>query len=246
MREQERVLLSSKVMWVDKLSDLGTINGCIFSNELLDNFAVHKVIMKDTLMEVYVDYDHGFYEVLRPASNELVDYFKELGVTLPEGFCTEVNLEAIQWLKEISENLAKGYLLTIDYGHSSDDLYADKRKEGTLLCYYRHEINERPFLQPGLQDITSHVNFSALQHWGHKYGLSVCGLTSQAGFLGGLGWEEYAMDDLLKRKTSYLDLRRYSILKYTMMVDMGHKFKVLIQGKGVGDQKLSGVASRSF
>jgi SAM-dependent MidA family methyltransferase len=241
MREKEQKLLPSKVLWMDKISDLGNINGCVFSNELLDNFAIHKVLMKDQLMEVYVGYDEGFYEVLKPASKQLVNYFEELNVVLPEGFCTEVNLEAIEWIKEISENLTKGYLLTIDYGFPSGELYADRRRNGTLLCYQKHEINDRPYFQPGKQDITSHVNFSALQHWGNKYGLTTCGFTNQAHFLGGLGWEEYAMEDLLKGKGNYLDLRKYSLLKYTMMVDMGHKFKVLIQRKGVDDHKLSGI-----
>lgn len=241
MRESEQRSLPTKVRWAGSISELGKFTGCVFCNELLDNFAIHKVVMKDRLMEVFVDYDGEFREVLAPANDALVNYFAELGVVLPDGFCTEVNLEAIAWIKEISESLDKGYLLTIDYGHTSAELYSDRRREGTLLCFYRHEMNDRPFHQPGRQDITSHVNFSALQHWGNRYGLAVCGYTNQANFLRGLRWEEYAMEELMKRGANYIELRKHSILKYTLMVDMGHKFKVLIQRKGVGDTELSGL-----
>src|SRR5882757_2816821 len=96
MREKERQLLPDLfllpdiVTWHDDLTDIPSITGCILSNELIDNFAVHQVVMEDQLMEVFVDYDNGFTECLQPAAEPLKDYFRELNVELPEGFRTEI------------------------------------------------------------------------------------------------------------------------------------------------------------
>ena len=123
MQERERMLLKEKVTWYNSIQEIPEINGCILSNELVDNFTVHQVVMQEQLMEVFVDYSGGFIEVLKPANQNLIAYFTELNVELPAGFRTEVNLEARNWIEEIAKSLYKGYVITIDYGDVSTELY---------------------------------------------------------------------------------------------------------------------------
>lgn len=239
MRERQKNLLSEKVSWYNSIKEIAKINGCILSNELLDNFPVHKVIMKEELMEVFVSYENDFIEILRPANEELKNYFTEQNIILPKDYCTEINLQAIGWIKEISENLNSGFVVTIDYGFSANDLYNDKRNSGTLLCYKSHEINNSPYCNLGLQDITAHVNFSALAHWGEKFGLDCCGFTSQSNFLHSLGLVNYLrkleMENIDKNNADFI----FQINK--LLVDMGNKFKVLIQKKGIESKMLTGM-----
>ena len=239
MRERQKNLLPEKVTWYDSIKEIGEINGCILSNELLDNFPVHKVKMKEELMEVFVDYQNDFIEILHPANEELKSYFSDQNIILSKDYCTEINLQAIDWIKEISENLNSGFILTIDYGFSANDLYSDKRNSGTLLCYKDHEINDSPYCNIGQQDITAHVNFSALTHWGEKFGLDCCGFTSQSNFLRSLGLMNYLrkleMENVDENNKDFI----FQINK--LLVDMGNKFKVLIQKKGVKSKMLTGM-----
>jgi SAM-dependent MidA family methyltransferase len=239
MREKEHQLLSAKnlpVRWIDSIDELPPITGCILSNELIDNFAVHRVIMQDELMEIFVTYDDGFKELLQPASSALKDYLKALQVTLPKGAIAEINLEATAWIGEVAAALQKGFVLTIDYGTSSSALYHDRSHTGTLVCYHKHKRSSDPYELIGEQDITSHVNFSALEHWGRLGGLDYCGYTSQSRFLLGLG---------LARRMQQLEmtgrLNGNARQLYTLLMEMGNKFKVLIQSRGVGRTFLSGL-----
>jgi SAM-dependent MidA family methyltransferase len=226
--EAVKGLFSDKVSWHKDITEVPPITGCILSNELIDNFAVHRVVMEDELMEVFVCFDKDFTECLRPASGALKDYFRELNVTLPRGFHTEINLEAIDWLKRISGMLQKGFVLTIDYGFPSRILYDWHRNKGTLVCYHRHRMNYSPYTNIGEQDITTHVNFSALCHWGSRYGLELSGYTNQAYFLHGLGIASHLKQETLP-------------LIQTLLMDMGQKFNVLIQYKGLRKPILSGM-----
>ena len=162
MREIEKRYLKEKVSWHSSIQDIPEINGCILSNELVDNFSVHQVFMEEELKEIFVDYDAGFAEILRPANQKLIHYFKTLNVQLPKGFRKEVNLQAISWMKEVSLSLQKGYIITIDYGSLSSELYNNRRGCGTLLCYHKHQKNDNPYQFIGKLDITTHINFSAL------------------------------------------------------------------------------------
>lgn len=239
MLHLQKKLLSEKVSWYRSINEIPSINGCILSNELLDNFPVHKVMMKDELMEIVVAYNNEFEEILEPANEDLKNYFNELKVTIPKDYCTEINLDAIDWIKDISENLQSGFVLTIDYGFSSADLYSDKRNAGTILSYKRHEINASPYQNIGAQDITAHVNFSALAHWGEKYGLKCCGFTTQGNFLRSLGLMNYLRKLEIENKDSENKDFIFQINK--LLVDMGNKFKVLVQQKGEKCRMLTGM-----
>lgn len=242
MREKERQLLpADKVSWHDDISGIRPVTGCILSNELIDNFAVHQVVMEDQLMEVFVDYRNGFTECLRPAGQPLKDYFSELNVTLPRGFRTEINLEATEWIGRISDVLQKGFVLTIDYGFPSRALYDRHRNKGTLVCYHRHNINYSPYTNIGEQDITTHINFSALCHWGMNSGLEVGGYTNQAFFLQGLGLAAHLKEMEEKgAMEQWTPGEKLSVIR-TLLMDMGQKFNVLIQYKGLRKPLLSGL-----
>jgi SAM-dependent MidA family methyltransferase len=233
MREKEKEILGDAVTWHDNIKDIGKFSGCVLSNELVDNFSVHEVIMRENLMEVFVDYENGFIEILRPARQELVDYLKELNVRLPKGFRTEINLEIIRWTEEIAACLNKGFFVTIDYGFPSAEFYSHRRSEGTIVCYHKHTINYCPYINIGEQDITAHVNFSALNHWAQKNGFHLNGLTSQAQFLLGLGLaNELSTLERPSQPTAFIQ---------NFLLDMGKKLKVLVQQKGMEAMRLSGL-----
>lgn len=241
MREIQKTHLNEKVSWHDSIQSLAPFTGCVLSNELVDNFAVHQVVMAEKLQEVFVDYQEaGFREVRQPAAPALKEYLAELNVVLPPGFRTEINFEALTWLREIAAALARGYVLTIDYGHLAEEMYRDYRSAGTLVCYHQHQVNEDLYANIGEQDITAHVNFSALIHWGAQYGLELSGYTNQGRFLLALGFKEYLKKIAVPGQDEQ-NFRQELFLTQTLLMDMGRKFKVLLQGKNVLKQELLGL-----
>ncbi|HEY9205680.1 MAG TPA: SAM-dependent methyltransferase, partial [Candidatus Methanoperedens sp.] len=139
---------------------------------------------------------------------------------------------------DIGATLKKGFVITIDYGYPSYELYQEYRNRGTLMCYFRHTANENPFEHIGDQDITSHVNFSALAHFGRKNGLELCGFTDQAHFLIGLGIEEYLKKLQENEPGNYL---KKMLQVKTLLMEMGETFKILVQKKGLDAVELSGL-----
>ena len=218
------------------------IVGCILSNELLDAFPVHIVVQGEKLEEVYVDCEGGaFVERLGPLSTPaLEDYLDSAGVSLQEGQRIEINLRALDWIKKAAGALEKGFVTTIDYGYPAKE-YFIPRRGGHLLCYYRHTVNEKPFERAGLQDMTSHVDFSALARSGRDAGLTVEGFTTQLNYLLGMGileeLEEVAAFD--ERGVESI-ARNQGIKRLIMPGGMGDMFKVLIQSTGVRGASLGG------
>ncbi|QMU29131.1 class I SAM-dependent methyltransferase [Adhaeribacter radiodurans] len=240
MRQIEASHLAEKVSWHSSIQELAPFSGCVLSNELIDNLAVHQIVMDSELMEVFVDYQEGFTEKLIPASTALKDYLTEMNVVLPLNFRTEINLEALDWQQEIASSMSKGYVLTIDYGFTSDELYQDYRRTGTIVCYHKHQVNENPYQNIGEQDITTHINFSALIHYGAKHGLELCGYTNQGRFLLALGFKEY-LKSIAVPGQDEANFKQELFLTQTLLMDMGRKFKVLIQGKGIPTKELLGL-----
>lgn len=239
--DDEKLSLPGKLSWHESIADIPVLNGCILSNELIDNFSISQVVMQDELMEVFVDYKNEFVELLLPASDELKDYLAQLQVKLPKRFRTEINLQAIDWIKDIACHLQKGFVLTIDYGYCSSDLYNTNRNDGTLVCYHQHDVNYCPYINIGKQDITTHVNFSALNYWGIKNGLECNGFTNQANFLLGLGLTDHINKREQETKSDIASNSRKALLLRSFLSDMGRKFKVLIQNKGIPKPLLSGL-----
>jgi len=253
------------ITWAPDLSTFpaASVTGAILSNELVDAFPVHRVVMRPLgLREIYVGWadDSGtvgvggaplagppptqngrFIEIEAPPfSAALETYFERIGVVLEAGQRAEVNLPALDWIRQVGTTLRRGLVLTIDYGHTAADLYAPSRKTGTLLCYHRHRVSETPYLRIGLQDMTAHVDFTSLALAGREAGLEVTGFTNQLHFLMGLGIES-AFEGIDPESPESVAMR--NLLKPD---GMGTTFKVLVQHKGMPAPQLDGLRSRPF
>ncbi|NEP13281.1 MAG: class I SAM-dependent methyltransferase [Symploca sp. SIO2C1] len=130
-----------------------------------------------------------------PSTPRLKEYFDLVGIDLfsgayPEGYRSEVNLAALDWLNNVAKRLQRGFLLTIDYGYSAQRYYLPARHQGTLQCYYHHRHHDDPYWCVGQQDITAHINFTALERQGELCGLHQVGFTQQGMFLMALGLGE--------------------------------------------------------
>jgi SAM-dependent MidA family methyltransferase len=163
--------------------------GCVVANELVDALPVHIVEAHEgSLREVYVDAAPGrLVERLGPLSRpELAGYLDHFGVPWRgyfDGWRAEICLEAANWMRAVAGALARGFTLIIDYGATARQLYTRDRRRGTLAVYARHQLGERPLARPGEQDLTAHVNFTALREAGRVAGLLTAGFTTQRAFL---------------------------------------------------------------
>lgn len=162
----------------------------LLSNELIDAFPVHVVEAREgKLYEVYVESNDGQLRehLAEPSSPEVAAYLDQANVpwqTFPTGWRAEINLDAARWLEQSVKLLhSHAFLLAIDYGDKARELYTRDRRRGTLLCYYQHQTNERPLRLPGEQDITAHVDFSALIKQGRALGLRLHQYTTQRQWL---------------------------------------------------------------
>lgn len=249
LRERQRLALEEepqareRVAWEERLPE--GMEGCILSNELLDSFPVHRVARREgRLWEVYVGWDgRRFREELGPLSTgEIEDYFRRLGLLPGEGCRAEVNLEALRWMGEAGRSLARGFVLTLDYGYEAAELFAPWRRDGTLLCFYRHNPSGDPYARLGRQDMTSHVDFTCLRRAGEEAGLQTVGLVPQGEFLQNLGIGEALSppgEDGLTLEEYYA--RRRAVLELIDPAGLG-RIRVLIQSKGVGPCRLSGLS----
>ena len=219
--------------------------GCIFSNELLDALPVHRVVMQaGSLQEIFVTLRGSeLVEELLPLSTcAIMEYFAAQGITLREGQQAEAGLEVCDWITEVGRRIVRGYILTIDYGHFAAELYDEHHMRGTLLAYENHRASEEYYAAPGEQDLTAHVNFRALEHWGQRVGLESAGSVSQAEFLMALGkGSDFA--DLYDPGQSEAERLRARLLLKTLIFPegMGERFRVFIQHKGVQGTTLTGL-----
>lgn len=215
--------------------------GCFISNELVDAFPVHSVTFVDgQLMEVFVGLSGDTFveDVGDPSTPELVTYFERLGLWPGNGFRGEVNLEAVRWMERVARALEKGFVLTIDYGFPAEELYSDKRRAGTLMCYYRHTYGQNPYVRVGAQDMTTHVDFTSLIHAGSRCDLRFTGMISQADFLSNLGLEGFA-NALGKAGLSPAIFynNKFAMRRLVEAQGLG-KFQVLVQHKGIVEPAL--------
>lgn len=168
------------------------VTGCVIANELLDALPFHRFRVSDgKLSEVYVVPDDagGLSEELgEPSTPLLAERLERLGVSLPDGFRGEVCLELRPWMASVADALDRGYLLTIDYGYPAGELYAPERMDGALQTHYAHTAGSDPFVRVGEQDITAHVDFTAVVSEGRAVGLEPVAFGPQAQFLRGLGF----------------------------------------------------------
>ena len=206
------------VHWLGELPpEQAALTGCIVSNELVDALPVHLVEAREgALREIYVGQDARTGQLVEqvgpPSSEEVAAYLDRYRIpwrSYPEGWRGEISLEMEGWLSSIVRGLRRGFVLTIDYGDTARNLYTPERRRGTLAVYMRHQLGEHPLANPGRQDITAHVNFTALSQAGRANGLRLAGLTTQASFLRGLGIREEA-DALAARLYPAADTERHT------------------------------------
>jgi len=233
--------LEVRVAWVNRLPR--GIAGCVLSNELLDSMPVHRVTVQDgQLRQLFVNWNQTeFVEEYRRPSGAVSRYFEDLGLLPAEGCTAEVNLAATGWMSRAARALGRGFVLTFDYGYEAEELYASWRKDGTLLCFYRHNPSNDPYARIGRQDMTSHVDFTSLRRAGEAAGLRTLGLVSQAELLMKTG-----IGEALPPADSETDLeqrlaRRRAVSELVDPAGLG-RIKVLAQAKGVTNVRLSGFA----
>ncbi len=223
--------------------------GCLFSNELIDALPVHRVVKESgALKEIFVEFRDGqFLSATAPLSTcAITEYFATQGVILQEGQYAEAGLEACDWITEVGRRLERGYVLTIDYGHHAAELFDDHHMRGTLLAYQNHRVSEDFHVSPGEQDLTAHVNFTALEMWGKRSGLETAGFTSQTAFLLALGQGNEFADLYDEGQTEAERVRARLQLKTLIHPEgMGERFQVLVQRKGSVGSKLTGLAGLS-
>lgn len=218
-----------------------SIVGCFFSNELVDAFPIHRIEMQGgQLQEIYVTRSESdptqFVEtVSSPSTPELQAYLDELGVDLTsheDGYRSEINLAALSWLNTVSQKLRQGYVLTIDYGYTSAQYYSPQRSQGTLQCYYQQAHHADPYWAIGYQDLTAHINFTALEHYGQQYGLQTLGFTQQGLFLMELGLGDRLNANTTSKNVDFMEILRRRDALHSLMNPLGlGGFGVLLQGK---------------
>lgn len=255
-QQQKQRLQNFAVNWY-QWSDIAdkAIIGCFFSNELVDAFPVHQFIIKDgQLQEIYVTItEEGennvipqfTEEIAEPSTTKLKEYLELVGIDVNQfdsnayenDYRSEINLAALQWLSIVADCLKSGYVLTIDYGYPAHRYYHPRRWQGTLQCYYQHRHHHNPYINIGKQDITAHVDFTALENWGKNCGLDTIGYTQQGLFLMALGLGERLAhlshtSQPIAQPISQILQRRQALHQLIDPTGLGN-FGVLIQSQGL-------------
>jgi SAM-dependent MidA family methyltransferase len=227
LRARQEARLGTGARWVDRLPE--RFRGVMLANEVADAMPVHALAWRaNGIMERGVDEKLDWAE--RPAAGELLAAARRIAVPVP--YESEIGLVGRAWIKLLAARLERGALLVIDYGFPQREYYHPQRTMGTLMCHYRHRAHGDVFFHPGLQDITAHVDFSALAQAAREGGLEVLGYANQAQFLVNCG-----ITEVLEREDAS-DAARYApraaeAQKLLSPAEMGELFKVLAVGRGV-------------
>jgi len=222
--------LLARVMWMDALPEPG-FRGVVLGNELLDAMPVDRFRVHGThvvRLGVGVEDDHFVWREL-PADSALVERVSALH--LADDYESEIGLAAEGWVRSVADVLEHGVLLLIDYGFPRSEFYHPDRSSGTLMCHYRHHAHPDPLRLVGLQDITAHVDFSAMAAAARDAGMELFGYASQALFLIGCGLDEVAGDLFGDNPRVQLEVSN-EIKKLTLPHEMGELFKVIAFGRG--------------
>jgi SAM-dependent MidA family methyltransferase len=224
--------LAERVEWIDSLPS--GARAVVLGNEVLDAIPTHVVRVRDGMIEelgiALAGDGESFEREYQPAGGTLLEAARLLA--LPEGYEAEINLRSRALVSSLGAAIDRGVVLLVDYGYSSPEYYHPQRSRGTLMCHYRHRAHEDPLILPGLQDITAHVDFTAMADAALEGGMSVLGYTTQADFLVNCGIAE------MLAEADAMDLRAYVPLagaaqKLLAASQMGERFKVIALGKNV-------------
>ena len=238
LRERQQTLLQKhlphlieRVQWLDVLP--AEISGAVFGNEVLDALPVHLLHWFDSqLFErgVVGNGNSFIWQERLVETPALVELAQQIDV--PEDYVSEISLAARGLIVSLCERMSKGAMLFIDYGFGAREYYHPQRSTGTLMCHYRHQAHDDPFFLVGLQDITAHVDFTAIAESAIDHGAHLLGYTSQAHFLINGGITDLISDVSPDKLREYLPLSA-QIQKLTSPAEMGELFKVIALGKGI-------------
>ncbi len=225
--------MADKVSWAASVSELPPFTGVHFSNELLDAMPAHLVVRRNgEWRERYVHLAPAHDEASRFEWTDGALSAPELAAHLdavPEvdGYETEINLAAQDWMRSVSQRLERGYVLVADYGFSRADYYHPERVRGTLVCYRRHQSSENPLARVGDQDITAHVEFTSLVEEAERNGLALAGFADQHHFIVGLAKHAFPDTDAPRTLKQQKEMRALATLMHPTMMGRGFKFLAL-------------------
>ncbi|MGI9534823.1 MAG: class I SAM-dependent methyltransferase [Thermodesulfobacteriota bacterium] len=222
-----------KVKIYNNLSELDeTINGVVISNELFDSLPFHRIIyINNQFKEIYVDVENNeFKEIIgKISNNEIEKYLSRYEINLTDSKQIEVSIFPGNILRELNDIILKGYILTIDYGFLSEELFNNRKINGTFRCFYKHTVNDDPYSNIGLQDITYDVDFTNLIQSGLNLGIEKVKYTTQGQFL-----VDWGILKIVDRETDKLGKNSINSIKNLFMPGMmGNYFKVLLQSKNI-------------
>jgi len=229
--EQRVPHLMDRVAWLDTLPDAG-FRGVVLANELLDAMPVQRFCVRDgEVLEQFVTLEQGRLNALwdKPWTAGLAAAVARLQARYGaqwDNYQSEINLRAASWLQALAARLDAALVLLIDYGYGQAEYYHPQRDRGTLMCHYRHRAHPDPFVYPGLQDITAHVDFTAVAEVAQASGLSVAGFTTQAFFLLGAGLDQMMAESDPNDIQAHMILAQ-GVKQLTLPTEMGERFKVL-------------------
>lgn len=215
-----------RVVWLTALPE-NPIRGVVLANEVLDAMPTHQFIYKNnTIHECGVTINHNEFEnnILEKENLDLISAVEKYNISFSENYVSEINLYLPGWIKSISTFLSQGAVLIIDYGFPRHEYYHSDRSMGTVMCHYRHHAHANPLVLPGIQDITAHVDFTAIAESAIENQFSVAGFTNQAAFLINCGLLELISETADEKKRF---LQNQQILQLTSPNEMGELFKVI-------------------
>jgi SAM-dependent MidA family methyltransferase len=231
-RQQQRITeqlphLRERVSWLDGLPGPG-FSGVLLANEVLDAMPAERFHWTGAGIEQFYVTCHGkgFDWCLQAAQDDtLVAAIQAVqrACELAAGYVSEINLSIAPWLESVAGLIDRGMLLLSDYGYPRHEYYHPQRNRGTLMCHYRHRAHDDPFLWPGLQDITTHVDFTAVAEAGVAAGLDVTGYTTQAGFLLDCGLDTLLQASGPVDSASYIKAAQ-QVKQLTLPGEMGERF----------------------
>ncbi len=232
----------------EKSFSIKNMTGCVISNELVDAMPVNRVKVVDgQLQELYVAFNNETFVEMpeKPSTPALAERLERENINLSKGYVTEINLGIDVLMRKIAEIIRQGFVLTIDYGFSASELYAPSRDKGSLVTYFHHNPGSNPFINVGEQDITAHVDFTAVSQAGNKYGLNAEGVVTQGSFLSNLGIKSM-LENLARLRLPYAEYlaNRAAMLELVRPEGFG-EFRVLVQSTNFSGESLSGLRERS-
>jgi SAM-dependent MidA family methyltransferase len=242
LKERQQALLAERlprmfpcIRWLERLPE--DFRGVVLANEVLDAMPVHRfrILPDGTPAEVFVSAAGEGWEEregtpVSPGLTAAVRSLQDAGLAVVPGYGSEINLRLKPWLAALSEAMDRGFALLIDYGYSRHEYYRPDRRDGTLMCHYRHLAHSDPYRNLGLQDITAHVDFSAVADGARAAELELAGYTTQAHFLLGCGLDRMLAeaaggDGAMEALTSAKQL--------VLPQAMGERFRVMGLEKGI-------------